>query len=228
MENKYTFDDFLDIVKRLRGENGCEWDRAQTHETLTKYLIEESYEYIEATLNKEPQKQMDELGDVLLQVVMNAQIAKEKGDFDINDVVNAVSKKMVYRHPHVFSDVTVSGVDDILKNWEDLKKKEQNIKKDKDILLSVSKALPALVRAQKVIEKIEKIEKNKKIKSFNEESIDKFDNLLDNIREQVDISHKNKIFGEALIALIYLASKEGISVEMCLNESIDQLIDRFN
>lgn len=227
-KEKYDFNDLLDVVKELRGENGCEWDRAQTHESLLKYLIEESYEYIEATKQKNPAKQADELGDVLLQIVMSAEIGSEQGKFDISDVTDAICRKMIYRHPHVFSDTKVENVDDILKNWDVLKKKEQNMKNDKDVLKAISKDVPALMRAQKVIEKIKKYEKNKKNTAFDKESIDKFDKMLDNNVELSNGCVKSDAIGEALLNLIYIASENKIPLEMCLNEHIDKLIDRFN
>ncbi len=227
-KEKYDFNDLLEVVKELRGENGCEWDRAQTHESLLKYLIEESYEYIEATKQNNPEKQADELGDVLLQIVMSAQIGSEKGTFDINDVTDAICKKMIYRHPHVFSDTKVNNVDDILKNWDILKKKEQNIKSDKDVLMGISKDMPALMRAQKVIEKMKKFENNKKNTSFDKESIDKLNKMLDNSLVSSVGNDKNKLIGEMLINLIYIACENKIPLEMCLNEQVDKLIDRFN
>ena len=160
-KEKYDFNDLMEVVETLRGENGCEWDKAQTHESLLKYLVEESYEYIEATNNNDSAAQADELGDVLLQIAMSAQIGKEKGTFNIDDVTTNVCKKMIYRHPHVFSDTSVNGVEDILKNWDDLKKKEKDNKSDKELLLDISKSIPPLLRAQKVVKKIKKSEKNK-------------------------------------------------------------------
>ena len=227
-KDKYDFNDLLEVVAELRGENGCEWDKAQTHESLLKYLIEESYEYIEATKQKNPEKQADELGDVLLQIVMSAQIGKEQGIFDITDVTDKISKKMIYRHPHVFSDTKVENVDDILKNWDILKKKEQKMESDKDVLNAISKELPALLRAQKVIEKIKKLEKNKKNTAFNKETIDKFDKMIDNNRELSMNFDKQSFIGEALISIIYIAVENKIPLEMCLNEEVDKLIERFN
>lgn len=228
IKEKYDFADLLKIVEILRSENGCEWDRAQTYESLLKGFVEESYEYAEAVKMKDAKKQADELGDVLLQVVMSAQIGKESGDFDITDVTDAVCKKMIFRHPHVFSDVTVSSVDEILENWEELKKKEQKEISDKEELESVSKALPALLRAQKVIKKIKNKEKNKKIKSFNKETIDKMNKMLDNNVVLSNKFVKNDKIAEALISLIYIACDEGISLDLLLNDKVDELISRFN
>lgn len=228
IKDKYDFNDLLSVVAMLRGENGCEWDKAQTHESLLKYLVEESYEYIEATKQNNPEKQADELGDVLLQIVMSAQIGKEQGTFDISDVTTAVCKKMIYRHPHVFSDTKVNGVEDILSNWDNLKKKEQNIKSDKEVLLGVSKSVPPLLRAQKVVQKLKKMEKIKKIQSFNKESIDKIDKMLDNNVELSNGYVKSDVIGDMLIDLIYIACENDISLDMCLNDKVDELINRFN
>lgn len=150
---KYTFDDLLEVVSKLRGENGCEWDKAQTHESLLKYLIEESYEYIEATKQKNPEKQADELGDVLLQIVMSAEIGKEQGSFDISDVTDAICRKMIYRHPHVFSDVKAENTEQVLKNWDEIKMQTKSQKTPAESMDSVARTLPSLMRAQKLSKK---------------------------------------------------------------------------
>ncbi len=227
-KEKYSFEDLLWVVDKLRGENGCEWDRAQTHESLLKYLVEESYEYIEATEKKDVKAQAEELGDVLLQIVMSARIGAETDDFDISDVIDGICRKMIYRHPHVFSDTVVSGVDDILKNWDELKKKEKNISDDKEALLSVSTSLPALMRAQKVLKKIKKLEKNKKNISFSKETIDKIDKMSDNNDVFSSEIVNEDDFTDALLRLIDLANEKDISLELCLNSRINEIINRFN
>ena len=228
MDKKYTFDDLLWVVDKLRGENGCEWDRAQTHESLLKYLVEESYEYIEATEKKDRVAQAEELGDVLLQIVMSARIGEETGDFDITDVIDGICKKMIYRHPHVFSDTVVKNVDDILKNWDELKKKEKNYSSDKDVLLSVSTSLPALMRAQKVVKKIKKMEKSKKINGFDKETIDKSDKMSNNIGVLSNEFVNEDDLLDALLKLIDEANEKDISLELCLNNRINEIINRFN
>ena len=120
-----AFVEFVEIVEKLRGENGCPWDKAQTHKSVEKNFIEEVYEVIDAIEDEEFSELKEELGDVLLQVVFHAQMAKEENEFDIEDVIDAISQKIVYRHPHVFGNVKVAGVEDVLKNWEALKKKEK-------------------------------------------------------------------------------------------------------
>ena len=122
MEEKIKFYEFCDIIEKLRAPDGCPWDREQTHKSLTKCLLEEAYEASDAIDEGDPMKIADELGDVLLQVVMHAQIGKEEGTFTIDDVTDAVSRKMIQRHPHVFGDVRVKDSDEVLSNWEEIKK----------------------------------------------------------------------------------------------------------
>jgi len=161
-ERTYTYEDFLEIIEMLRSENGCPWDREQTHMTLRPCLSEEACEVnaairiLEETGNADNLR--EELGDVLLQVVMHAQIAREEGLFTMEDVVQEVSEKMVRRHPHVFGDTKVSGSGQVLENWEEIKKKE---KEGRTMVISplreIPKELPALTRATKVIKKVDKL-----------------------------------------------------------------------
>ena len=224
-KSQYTFDDLMDIVAMLRGENGCEWDKAQTHNSLLRYLIEESYEYIEATRKKDSAMQADELGDVLLQVALHAQIGKEENTFNINDVLNAVCKKMIYRHPHVFSDVKADSVEEILKNWEELKKKEKGEKTDKQILESVSSELPALIRAQKIIEKSKKLKSTDNFPSFDFSSLDRLTKALNDAESLPTDSDKHELVGQAVMAIVSYAVKENIPVELSVNDYIDRLIN---
>lgn len=128
-DKKYSYDDFIDIIAQLRAPDGCPWDQKQTHESLKECLLEESGEVIEAIDNKDDENLCEELGDVLLQVVMHAQIAAEEGRFTMDDVVQCVSEKMVRRHPHVFGDVKVSSVEEGLNLWNAIKKQEKESKK---------------------------------------------------------------------------------------------------
>lgn len=126
---RYTYTDFLDIIARLRAPDGCPWDREQTHESLKKCLLEESAEVIDAIDNKDDENLCEELGDLLLQVVMHAQIAAEEGRFTMDDIVQGVSEKMVRRHPHVFGDAKVSSIEEGLDLWNAIKKQEKGQKK---------------------------------------------------------------------------------------------------
>ncbi|MDE7358839.1 MAG: MazG family protein, partial [Lachnospiraceae bacterium] len=160
-EKQYTYEEFLEIIATLRSENGCPWDKVQTHESLKPCMIEEAAELLASIriYNKtgNPENMIEELGDVLLQVVMHAQIASEEGLFTMKDVVNEISRKMVRRHPHVFGAGNADTPDEVLVNWEEIKKEE---KKDKEWVESplkdIPKELPSLTRAVKVLKKIDK------------------------------------------------------------------------
>ena len=128
-DKKYSYEDFLEIIARLRAPDGCPWDREQTHESLKKCLLEEADEVIEAIDKKDYENLCEELGDVLLQIVMHAQIASEEGRFTMEDVIQGVSEKMIRRHPHVFGDIKVSSVEEGLDLWNAIKKQEKELKK---------------------------------------------------------------------------------------------------
>lgn len=153
----HTFNDFVEIIARLRGEGGCPWDAEQTHESIKKNMIEEAYEALEAIDSGNGEKMADELGDLLLQIVFHAQIGKEAGEFTIDDVIEAVSQKMIRRHPHVFADVDVKNSAEVLVNWEAIKKKEKGQRSATESMRSVSSYLPALMRSKKVQEKAAKV-----------------------------------------------------------------------
>jgi len=124
-DKKYTYEDFLDIIAQLRAPGGCPWDQKQTHESLKECLLEESQEVLDAIDNKDDENLCEELGDVLLQVVMHAQIAAEEGRFTMNDIIQCVSEKMIRRHPHVFGDMKVDTVEEGLDLWNAIKAKER-------------------------------------------------------------------------------------------------------
>ena len=156
MSKEYTFEDLLEIVKKLRGEGGCPWDMEQTHDSIKHNIIEEGYEFIEALEDGDFSKMADESGDLLLQVVFHARIGEENGEYDINDVISAVCKKLIHRHPHVFGDVSVKDSDEVLKNWNKIKRDDRGQKTVAQEMQGVSKFLPAVMRAQKIQGKAEK------------------------------------------------------------------------
>lgn len=127
---KYSFSDLVKLIEKLRGENGCPWDRKQTHKTLIKYLKEETEELIKEIEENKKEGIKEELGDILLQVVFHAQIEKEKGNFDINDVIDNLCRKLIRRHPHVFGDLKISSEKEIIENWKKIKKKERKEEKN--------------------------------------------------------------------------------------------------
>lgn len=140
-----SFQQLLDIVKKLRGPDGCPWDKEQTHESLTPYAIEEAYELEEAIQNKDIANIKEELGDLLFQTVLHCEIASQEGSFDIDEVIQILNHKMTTRHPHVFSNVKVENSKEVLKNWEDIKAQE----KPKDVF-EIPQSFPALLRAHKI------------------------------------------------------------------------------
>lgn len=149
--------DLVRIMEILRAPDGCMWDQAQDHHSIRQNFIEETYEACEAIDDNDTDHLKEELGDVLLQVVFHTQMEKEKGVFDLNDVADGVCKKLIFRHPHIFGDVKVGSTDEILSNWDDLKRKEKKQETDTSTLESVSKSLPSLIRAQKLQKKAAKV-----------------------------------------------------------------------
>ncbi len=204
---KKDFYEFCDIIEKLRSPGGCPWDREQTHKSLKKHLIEEAYEAADAIEDGDCNAIADELGDVLLQIVMHAQIGKEEGTFDINDVTDLVSRKMIERHPHVFGDVSVKNSEEVLDNWEEIKKAQRGQKTVYEAMESVTKSLPALSRTQKIIGKAVKgnLYKTKEETAVNEDEL-----------------------GQKLFELCALAYNSGIDAEESLIAYTKKFIKNFN
>lgn len=219
MEHKDNFLKFLSVIDQLRSENGCPWDKVQTHESLKTCMIEEAYEVVEGideyTRTKDYDNLREELGDVLLQVVMHCSIAKEEGLFTIDDVINEITEKMIRRHPHVFGTVEANTSEDVVKNWEEIKKIEKQTKKRPDTLASIPVAFPALIRAQKVIKKQQKIDPCENF-CLPEEW---FHKKVDTIKEKGIAEHEKEVaLGQVLFELCGLAQKEKLNAEKCLSE----------
>ena len=219
-KERYSFADLCEIIAELRSPNGCSWDKEQTHESLQKNLIEESYEYIDALHEGNKGKMCDELGDVLLQIVMNSQIAKEEEAFTIDDVVDTISKKMIRRHPHVFGDVEDQSVSGILMRWEEIKKGE---KKEEYSLKSTAKYLPSVLRAAILAEKSKKMHKNEIIFSKN---IDKLREMLDNVECEGSHSCEN-VLCEMMTTLVELFVAKKIDLETAMYQQNEKYIARF-
>lgn len=149
-KDRYNIDDLRRILEILRSENGCPWDKVQTHESIRTDLIEETYEVCDAIDRNSPEMLREELGDLLLQIVFHSQIERENGMFDFDDVCNDICQKLIYRHPHVFGDINVSGSDEVLKNWDALKRKSKHQDNFTDTLESVPKTFPSLLRGEKI------------------------------------------------------------------------------
>ena len=153
---KYTVNDLLTIMTLLRAEDGCPWDREQTHESIRKNLIEETYEVVEAIDNADMPLMREELGDLLLQVVFHAEIASEEGAFTFGDVTDEVCRKLIVRHPHIFAEVKADTSEAVLSNWDAIKEETKHRDSAFSVLDSVTKAMPSLMRAQKISKKAKK------------------------------------------------------------------------
>ena len=231
-EKKYTYEEFLEIIATLRSENGCPWDKVQTHESLKPCMMEEAAELLASIRiydkTGNPENMIEELGDVLLQVVMHAQIASEEGLFTMEDVVNEVSRKMVRRHPHVFGTGNADTPDEVLVNWEEIKKEE---KKDKDWVESplkeIPRELPALTRAVKILKQIDK--HYEKGNSY-EEDVAAICKLAESLRacEPGDENKKlENILSGLLLHISDVARIAKIPQEQILTDKIDDLIEKY-
>ena len=216
-------------MSRLRSPGGCPWDREQTLKTLRPYLIEETYEVLEALDADDAREHCEELGDLLLQIVFQAQIRSESGTFDFADVAQAIADKLVSRHPHVFADAVVDDAEGVMRQWVALKKKEKEKKgAGRSVLEGVPKEMPALGRAERLTEKASRIGfdwpdpsgARKKV----EEELGELDRAIAS-RDQDAIEHE---LGDLLFAVANLARKLDLSPEQALRGSIHRFIDRFH
>ncbi len=224
MDKKYTFQDLLDIVAKLRGEGGCPWDIEQTHESIKHNIIEEGYELIEALEGGKGEKMADESGDLLLQVVFHAQIGKESNEYDMDDVISAVCNKMIHRHPHVFGDIQVKDSDEVLANWNKIKMDDRGQKTVSSDMDGVSKGLPSLMRAQKVQGKAAK---NGYI--FNEPHVayETIGNMISLLADNEDKDVAEKYVGKMLFELVSVARAKGVDAEVALAKHTGSFIAEF-
>lgn len=227
LKEKYDFNDLLKVMERLRAENGCPWDREQTHESLKIYMIEETYEVLEALDAGDMKKFCNELGDLLLQIVFHAQIAKENGVFDIDDVTTEICQKLISRHTHIFGDAKADTAEQVIENWEAIKKKEKQIKSQTGVLKDVPSNLPALMRSYKVQQKAAQV-------GFDWDDIeDVFGKVDEEIRELRDVYKSKNVeritdeLGDALFALVNLSRFLRIQPELALTGTINKFIRRF-
>lgn len=229
---KYTYEDFLEIIKTLRGENGCPWDRVQTHESLKPCMMEEAAELLASIRiydrTGNPENMREELGDVLLQVAMHAQIASEEGLFTMEDVVDEVSRKMIRRHPHVFGTSSADTSEEALQNWEEIKKEE---KQGKEWIVSplreVPQELPALTRAAKVLKKIDKTYEKGSSYEQNVEALQKAVDALKVCGHEPYNKELEQIMANILVRLSDIARITKISSEQVLTDKIEDLIDQY-
>ncbi len=221
------FERLVTIMETLRAPGGCPWDAKQTHQSLVKNLIEEAYELVDAIEADDAQAMMEELGDVLLQVVFHSTLAKEADRFDVNDVIRHLCDKLIYRHPHVFGEGRVSGADEVIRNWDRLKRREAG-KKDRDSIMSgIPRSLPALLYALKVQATASRV-------GFDWEAAEAvFDKIGEEVQELVEAfktgepSEIENEIGDLMFSLVNLARKLDLDPEVTLGRASRKFVDRF-
>ena len=215
----------IEIVATLRSENGCQWDREQTHQSLRPNMLEEAYEAVDAIDDNDKKHLQEELGDVLLQFVLHAQIAKDNGEFDIEDVAKELSDKLIHRHPHVFGDAKVNSTTEILEAWDRLKKEEKVNRKS--VLDGVSKSQSALMSAQKISKKVVKVgfewDSVESLKKCIESEYKEFDEAV----ETGDFSKMEDEMGDIFFATVNLARWHKIDAEQALLRANKKFTKRF-
>ena len=223
---KYSFDDLCLLAKLLRAEGGCPWDREQTHKSIRKDIIEETYEVIEAIDKEDPNLMREELGDLLWQVVFHAELEREEGRANMDDIIHDICAKLVHRHPHVFGNVVADTSDVVLSNWEKIKTEEKQRNTITSKLQSVPPALPALMRAQKI---------GKRAPFFDFADADevwlKLDEEIKELKAAIsagDASNIDEEFGDLLFTAVSLSRKLGIDAEESLTRASDKFIRRFS
>ena len=224
-KDSYGVKDLEEIVRILRAPGGCPWDAEQTHQSIRRNFLEEAYEAVEAIDEGSPEHLEEELGDVLLQVVMHSRMEQEAGRFDLDGVADGICKKLIYRHPHVFGDVAVSGTGEVLSNWEALKRKEKGQATNTDALEAVARALPALWRAEKVQKKARKA-------GFDWPDVS---GALDKLSEELEAlktaaaegTNVAEELGDLLFSAVNAARFLKVDPEDALNGATDKFIGRF-
>jgi tetrapyrrole methylase family protein/MazG family protein len=216
------FSALVKIIARLRGPDGCPWDKEQTHASLRETFLQECYEALETLDEGDANRLCEELGDLLLHIVLQAQIAEEAGEFKIGDVINAINKKLIHRHPHVFGEQKVKDVDEIIHNWETLKREEKDT--DESIIASVPKSMPALSYSQEIQHRVAQV-------GFDWENdagvIDKLAEEVGELTRADTVENKNEEFGDLLFTLANIARRQGVELEVVLREANRKFSRRF-
>lgn len=226
-KKEYGFDDLVAVIKILRAPGGCPWDAEQTHKSIRRDLLEETYELIEGIDKDDAGMLREELGDVLLQVVFHADIAEDEGRFGISEVCSDICKKLIVRHPHVFGDVTVNGTEGVLANWDSIKRETKHQKSDTEVLRSISPAMPALMRADKLGKKARKM-------GFDfDDSEEAMQKVFEEAKEASeayasgDKAASEEEFGDLLLAVVNAARLAGVDAEKALYNANEKFLSRF-
>ena len=228
LKDKYNMDDLVAIIKVLRSPGGCPWDREQTHESIKKNFIEETYEVVEAINKQSTDMLREELGDVLLQIVLHSEMESENGNFTFDDVANDIVQKLVVRHPHVFGEVVANNTAEALNSWDAVKLKTKGQKNQTESMLSVPRELPALMRAQKIQHKAAKI-------GFDWDNVggavDKLYEEIDELKTAMEQGKRLDIedeFGDVLFSCVNIARFIDVDSEEALTASTDKFMSRFS
>ena len=226
-KDNYSINDLLDIMRILRAPGGCPWDAEQTHESIRSNFIEEVYEAIDAIDKRDNLLLREELGDVLMQVVFHAEIERENGGFSFDDVADTVCKKLIERHPHVFGNVSVNSTEDVLKNWDDIKKKSKK-QNTTQTLVDVPLTLPALMRSSKVQHRAARV-------GFDWDdyhgALEKLDEEIKELKQAIELKNRQDIeeeLGDVLFSAVNTARLLDIDAENALTKACNKFINRFS
>ena len=225
--SKEPFEELVGVIATLRSENGCPWDREQTHESLKSTLIEETYETLEAIDTGDPSKLKEELGDLLLNIMLQAQIAAEHENFDIYAVIETLTEKLIRRHPHVFGDVDVADSEAVVKHWEAIKRQEAGYSDRKSVLDGIPNAMPTLLRAQKIQSRAARV-------GFDWEEltdvIAKVEEELEEVKASINTDGSEAVameLGDLLFAIVNLCRFMDLQAEETLRQANRKFITRF-
>ena len=227
-KEKYTIEDLHEIMRLLRSTDGCPWDRVQNHQSIRSDFLEETHEAIEAYNEEDPEALKEELGDVLLQVVFHSQIEKEKQAFGFDEVVDGICKKLIVRHPHVFSNGTAENAAQVLKNWDAIKRETKGGKTQTDLLRAVPRTLPALMRSAKVQNRAKRV-------GFDwpdvTGALDALDKETVELKEAISSENQKEIeeeLGDVLFSAVNVSRFVHCDAEQALTVSCDKFIRRFS
>ena len=218
---RFGFDELVQIMRILQGPGGCPWDREQTHESLRTCMLEETYEAIDAINQGDMDHLYDELGEILMQVVMQAEIGRRHGEFDISDSITAICDKMIQRHTHIFGADSAGDADEVLDLWTRNKMKERGQKTYAEVLREVGHSLPALKRGCKLIEKAARAGVGQSdVQAIVRDAVER-------VERAADVPDAERALGEAILMLCALARERKVDPEIALNEAADRFVERF-
>lgn len=228
LKDRYEIEDLLQIMKILRSPEGCPWDRQQTHQSIRSNFIEETYEAIEAIDTQDRELLLEELGDVLLQVVFHAQMEEEANSFTFADVADGICKKLIVRHPHIFSDIVAHTSEEVLRNWDAIKMSTKDQRTQSEAMESVSKALPSLMRSTKIQQKAAKVGFDwPDVQGALDKVSEEFGELNEAISEG-NSEHSEEELGDLLFSVVNVARFLKVDSEHALAKACDKFTKRFS